>query len=79
MKNNFLIMLPFFQVRYESIRVAKLKTRKNPHISVIVVRTGPDARAGSALKSFIRRGTTPPIDTAITVFKAMARATTIPR
>jgi hypothetical protein len=45
---------------------------------VIVVRTGPEATAGSALKPFSTSGTVPPIDTAMTVLRASAKPTTSP-
>ena len=45
-------------------------------MSVTVVRTGPEATAGSAPKRRSSRGTVPPIDTATSVFSANAVATT---
>jgi hypothetical protein len=56
-----------------------LNTKKNPHKSVIVVNTGPDATAGS-IAIFLRiRGIVPPIDAAITVLIASADPITMPR
>lgn len=48
-------------------------------MSVMVVRIGPEASAGSMLKRRSRRGTTPPIETATTVLAAIAAPTTRPR
>jgi hypothetical protein len=47
-------------------------------MSVIVVRSGPDAAAGSCPSRFSTNGTTPPIDTAIMVFSARAMPITAP-
>ena len=66
-------VLPF-QASLGSIPDAKLSTRKNPHMSVTVVRIGPDARAGSSRSALRPRGTRPPISTATMVFRARARA-----
>ena len=52
--------------------VAKLKTKKKPHISVTVVRSGPETRAGSRLNLFNRRGNIPPRLTDPKVFAAIA-------
>jgi hypothetical protein len=59
--------------------VAKLSVRKKPTISVIVVKIGPEARAGSIFIFFRIRGMVPPIDTAISVLIARALPTTRPK
>ena len=46
--------------------VARLSTRKKPAMSVIVVSSGPLATAGSCPMRLSSRGTTPPMDTAMT-------------
>ena len=45
-------------------------------MSVMVVRIGPDARAGSVLKPLSSRGTPPPMQTAMSVLAARALPTT---
>ena len=58
---------------------AKLSTRKKPHMSVTVVRIGPEASAGSDSRRCSTSGTVPPIETATTVLSASAAPTTSPR
>jgi hypothetical protein len=62
-----------------NITEAKLNTKKNPHISVIVVNSGPDARAGSVRIPLKISGTKPPKLTATNVFAASDTPTTKPR
>jgi hypothetical protein len=59
--------------------VAKLNTRKNPHMSVIVVSMGLDTRAGSNLTDFRNNGREPPNTTARIVLAINAPPTTIPK
>ena len=42
-----------------STRLARLSTRKNPHMSVMVVSNGPDATAGSIFMRLSSNGTVP--------------------
>ena len=81
-------VMPHFRVpgprRYEpgsfgSMALARLSRIKKPHMSVIVVRMGPEASAGS--KPLLRRssGRSPPRATARRVFTARAPPTTRPR
>ena len=69
----------FGQMSSGIISVARLRTRKNPATSVIVVSSGPDATAGSWLNRLRSKGTTPPTDTAISVLMASATPMTTPR
>jgi hypothetical protein len=58
---------------------AKLNTKKNPHMSVTVVRSGPDANAGSVRIPLRIKGTNPPKLTATNVLAARETPTTNPR
>lgn len=58
--------------------LAKLKTKKNPHISVIVVNTGDDTKAGSNLTARRMSGIKPPKHTETKVLAAKAKPTTMP-
>jgi hypothetical protein len=45
--HDSLLKRRYYPVSFGSMRDAKFNTKKNPHMSVMVVRSGPDARAGS--------------------------------
>lgn len=59
--------------------VARLRTRKKPHISITVVKTGLETRAGSSFMDLRTRGRTPPKVTANMVLAINAPPTTRPR
>src|SRR5262245_60919773 len=65
-------------VKYGNTQAANVSTRKKPDISVIVVRIGPDASAGSCPSPRKMSGIDPPKHTATSVLTASAAATTAP-
>jgi Trk K+ transport system NAD-binding subunit len=73
-----LLKLPGYPVSLGSMREAKLNTKKNPHMSVTVVRSGPDANAGSERIVLRINGTSPPKLTATSVLAAKETPTTSP-
>ena len=52
---------PAFGYSRSSISDAKLSTKKKPHISVTVVSSGLETRAGSSFRRFRTRGTRPSV------------------
>src|SRR5690606_7158593 len=65
-------------VRCGSTAVARLSTKKKPHMSVTVVRIGPEASAGSMSMRLSASGISPPRLTATIVFTINAAPTTAP-
>ena len=67
------------ETKRSRVTEAKPSTRKNPHMSVMVVNRGPLATAGSNPNLFNSRGTRPPMETANTVLRNKAAPTTKPK
>jgi len=70
---------PYYPVNLGRSIEAKLSTKKNPHMSVTVVRSGPDASAGSVRIPLRINGINPPRLTATSVLAARETPTTNPR